>query len=587
MDDLRGLQYKPVRVLGEGSHGLVLLVEHVRLAKPFVMKLIQQKFLANKDVVGRFIAEAQRGAKLNHEAFAPIVDLGETQDGRTYFVMEYVEGNTLQQALQQRGAFPVDQALVLGLQLLDGLAAAHDAHLIHRDIKPANLFLTGRGRLKILDLGISKSIIDSGTGPNTAHGVAIGTPKYMSPEQAKGQPVTFATDLYAVALVLFEMLTGEAVFDGLNAQDLLRRHIFEPPPTLAERGRRPFAPSLEAILARALSKNPAERFQTAREMQAALHAVLETTRTDSGLAPSRRESMPPPTAAPIADATSHERERPTVRVSESVPPAAFATGHVSASNADRSSTRPVSADALVIGAASTQKQAIVIQQGSTADATARTEALAAVTDAQPVETGGATTRTHDELAVEPGTTVPGSRRRPSKALVFAAVFAAFGLVLGAVAALLLVLRTDHRAEPARASTPASVGTVTSVAASASGATPTAPSSSPSAVSAAESVSIAAPPSSSASLVKPAPAKPKPNNHYAAAVEAMNDGDLETADEEARLAVAGGGGTRALLLHARILEQRGKKAAARDIYRQILEKDPTMAAAVAGLKRCGG
>lgn len=550
MEDLRGLNYKPVRALGEGSHGVVLLVEHTRLAKPFVMKVIQQKFLANKDVVGRFIAEAQRGAKLNHEAFAPIVDLGETLDGRTYFVMEYVEGTTLQHALRDRGAFPLDQALVLGLQLLDGLAAAHDAHLIHRDIKPANLFLTTRGRLKILDLGISKSIIDSGTGPNTAHGIAIGTPKYMSPEQAKGNPVSYATDLYAVALVLFEMLTGEAAFDAPGAQELLRQHLFMQPPTLAQRSGRSFSPALEELIACALRKDPSERFQTARQMQAALHEVLEGTRAES----------------------AH------VVTPRSVPPSA--AGHENLPASDAAATRPVSGDALVIGSASTARQVVVNAAGTHADdATAQTEAMAALTDEKPVETGGATTRTHNDLATGDATVrEPARVGRPL--LLVAAIMGALAIMFASVAALIFVMRGTEKEKPAAAHR--DEPTAGSPSASAS---PPAPASViPSVVPSASSSASVEP----STTTKPVVAiKPKGSSHHQAAVDAMNAGDLETADSEARLAVAGGGGTPAQLLHAQILERRGKKAGAKEIYRQILEKDPTMAAAVAGLKRCGG
>lgn len=592
MEDLRGLNYKPVRALGEGSHGVVLLVEHTRLAKPFVMKLIQQKFLANKDVVGRFIAEAQRGAKLDHEAFAPIVDLGETHDGRTYFVMEYVEGITLQHALGDRGAFPLDQALVLGLQLLDGLAAAHDAHLIHRDIKPANLLLTTRGWLKILDLGISKSIIDSGTGPNTAHGIAIGTPKYMSPEQAKGQPVSFATDLYAVALVLFEMITGEPTFDGPTAQELLRHHIFNQPPTLAQRARREFPAPLEEIIAHALRKNPAERFQTAREMQAALHAVLESTRahlTPPILAP---RSAPPPSN----DRTTEERARPTVKLDESPPPPqAFPTAHYHVASSpppspDAASTRPVSANALLIGSGSTEKQAVFVHAGNRPeDATAKTEAFAAMTDAQPVETGGATTRTHDDV-VAVNTTERQRTTNGRPLLLIAAIMGAAAMILASIAALIFVVRaTDHGAPALSVPTP-SAGAPTSPATpvvASTTAAPLAPPPEPSAPAAASASSAATLPASATAKQPALPAKAKPSSHHQAAVDAMNAGDLETADSEARLAVAAGGGTPSQLLHAQILERRGKKAAAREIYRQILDKDPTMSAAVSGLKRCGG
>ena len=423
MEDLgRGLSYRAVRSLGEGSHGVVLLVQHTRLDKPFVMKLIQQKFLANRDIVARFIAEAQRGARLNHEAFAPIVDLGETQDGRTYFVMEYVEGSTLLDVLRTRGAMPIDQALVLGLQVLDGLGAAHDAHLIHRDIKPANLFITNRGRLKILDLGISKSILDSGTGPNTAHGVAIGTPRYMSPEQARGQAVTFSTDLYAVGLVLFELLSGTPAFDARETHEIIRQQVEVPAPTLAERTGRAFPAALEGLIARALRKQPAQRFQTAREMQQALHGVLETLRSTDGSAPPA-----PPFAAPMPmpmdDATIRNSRQMTVKVTQS------------------------SVEQLFAGVASTAPS-----EGPAAapdvDANAPTEMLEPIAD-----TAGATTRTHVDARPPDATPVPARSSRPI--LVLAALCGGLGVLVACVAAVVYLTRSPSPKKPPETTTPSS------------------------------------------------------------------------------------------------------------------------------------
>ena len=573
MEDLgRGLSYKAVRSLGEGSHGVVLLVQHTRLDKPFVMKLIQQKFLANSDIVSRFIAEAQRGARLNHEAFAPIVDLGETQDGRTYFVMEYVEGSTLLDVLRTRGALPIDQAVVLGLQLLDGLAAAHDAHLIHRDIKPANLFITNRGRLKILDLGISKSILDSGTGPNTAHGVAIGTPRYMSPEQAKGLKVTFATDLYAVGLVLFEMLAGVPAFDARDTAEIIRQQVEDPAPTLAQRTGRTFPAALEALIARSLMKVDTQRFQTAREMQHALHGVLEALRSPEAFRTSSPDvAFAPPAAPPMDDATIRNSRQVTVIASQ--PPV----------------------DAMFAGVASTTPSARP-PAGPLVDANAPTELLRTVTARPFTATGGATTRTHDDA--RPATAIASTSRSSRPILVVAALCGGLGVLVAGISAIVWIARgtTDDRASTASSaststavdptvSAPPSVVVLAPPSAQPSETSSAIPSATPSALpSATASASASTPPS--AVPKKPAPTA-KPPSHYQLAVEAMNGGDLDTADEEARLAVSQGGGISAQLLLAQILEKRGTKAAAREVYRQVLEKDPTMAAAVAGLKRCGG
>lgn len=268
------LPYEPLQILGDGAHGIVLLVRHKRLGKRFVMKLIHARYLADRELVTRFVAEAQRGARLDHEAFAPIVDLGETDDGRTYFVMEYVEGVTLQKALLERGALDAVDAVEVATQILEGLSAAHAAGIIHRDIKPSNVLLTNRRRVKILDLGISKSIVSTGTAATeTATGLAVGTPQYMAPEQAMGAAVSFATDVYAVGLVLFEMLTGRPPFDATGAQELMYRQLQTPPPKLSRYASRSFPRRLEAVVRRALRKKPADRFQTAAEMRDALRVL--------------------------------------------------------------------------------------------------------------------------------------------------------------------------------------------------------------------------------------------------------------------------------------------------------------------------
>ncbi|MBK7398951.1 MAG: protein kinase [Myxococcales bacterium] len=624
MEDLGPrLPYRVVRVLGEGSHGVVLEVEHKRLGKPFVVKLIQQRFSENRDVVQRFIAEAQRVARLDHEAFVPIVDLGETDDGRAYFVMEYVAGATLQQALRDRGQFPLVEGVTLATELLEGLAVAHQAQIVHRDIKPANLFVTARGRLKILDFGISKSMIDSGTGVQTAHGVAIGTPRYMSPEQAYGQQVSPATDLYAAALVLFEMLTGVPVFDGSDSKGILYAQIHTPAPSMRERTGRWFPEPIEAVIARALRKDPRERWQSAHEMATALRAALDQARAEA-----------PPGSL---DLTADERLRPTVRTSDRPP---------------EGTTRPIAAEALVVGAASTSQAIVVSYPAPSAmqvDATARTEALEVISPSvrppstpplasspyasapvasspyagAPLASSPASTPPPPYLASQPPaapayvpvdtpwvpapaaaeTTAPGpvsSGRTRSPIFLVAVFVGALGLALAAILGIVWVVRGGRDGERSTAASTLTPPSATSVVAPAteipSAPPPAVPPSSSLSVKAAPlvvakpvvSASASASASVSASVSASASASaPKVPSHYNAALEAMNAGDLEFADSEARLAVAQGGGVPAQLLLAQILERRGKKAAAREVYSKILETNPDMAAAVAGLKRCGG
>jgi len=537
VEDLGRLPYRPLHVIGDGAHGIVLLVEHKRLGKRFVMKLIQQRFLADREIVGRFIAEAQRGAHLQHEAFAPIVDLGETEDGRPYFVMEYVDGMTMQRALLERGALPVEEAVSLAMQVLDGLAAAHEAHIIHRDIKPANLFLTTRGRVKILDLGISKSILDAGSGPNTAAGLAVGTPKYMAPEQAVGGTVTYATDVYGVGLVLFEMLAGRPPFDGASAQELMYHQLQTPAPSLWERAQRWFPERVEDVVATALRKDPAMRFQTAREMFAALQLATH----------------PHP-----AERTTSEKARPTMRMIGAAPPPpeAYPTNHFAPA---------IPAPRHELANAPTQAMAVIPY---IARPTADALAAFSRTDSETIAAADA----------------PPARHRGSRGIVtLVAALAVSGLV--ATAVITTRARSADRGSSAASATaapPSASATVVPVLEMS--AAPSAPLASP------PSPPPSAAPSSSTNPVKsatPAPAKSNAALHYQAARDAMNGGDLATADSEARLAIANGGGSHAQLLLGQVLEQRGKKAAAREVYQQILDKDPTMSAAAAGVKRCSG
>ncbi len=565
MEDLGSrLPYRVIRVLGEGSHGVVLHVEHKRLGKPFVVKLIQQRFSTNHDVVARFIAEAQRVARLDHEAFVPIVDLGDTDDGRAYFVMEFVAGATLQQALRERGHFAIEEGVGLGLQLLDGLAVAHEAQIIHRDIKPANLFVTAKGRLKILDFGISKSMIDSGSGAQTAHGVAIGTPRYMSPEQAYGRPISAATDLYAAALVLFEMLTGTAVFDGNDAKAILWDQIHKEAPSMRARTGRWFSDELEAVVARALRKDPSERFQSAREMRAALAAALEASRRDAAQSP---------------DATTDERTKPTVRISNGgeLDPATRLGD-------TQGATRAISAEALVVGAASTAQAVLVNPTAPATDPTAQTEAIPLLPPpSRPPPPADSPTAA--AVASTESMATPPERRRP---LLLVGIF--LGTLAIGLSATLAVLHFTRESGPdkqsasgvkARESIPVSHVSVAAPATS----IPTTTTSAPLPPSTPAPAVHAAVPKGQPSAASSTSAKPK--GHYETAAEAMAAGDLDLADGEARMAVAEGGGTRAQLLLAQILERRGKKAAARDVYAKILESSPQLAAAVAGLKRCGG
>ena len=226
---------------------------------------------------GRFLREIKIAAQLQHPHILPLLDSGEA-DGFLYFVMPYIKGQSLRERLAREGELPVHEAVRLLTEVVDALVEAHAHGVVHRDIKPDNVMLSGRHAL-VTDFGVAKAISDA-TGRNTVTtlGVAIGTPTYMSPEQAAADPhVDHRSDIYSVGVMAFEMLSGRPPFVGSTPQQVLAAHVTEAPDSVSKR--RPAIPAtLEAVVMRCLAKRPADRFQTAAE----LYAALEPLATPSG-----------------------------------------------------------------------------------------------------------------------------------------------------------------------------------------------------------------------------------------------------------------------------------------------------------------
>jgi serine/threonine protein kinase len=284
---LDGTNYRAIARLGSGSMGEVLEAEHVTLNRRVVVKLLLPAFAEDAAMADRLRLEAQAAAGLaGHPNIVEVVDFGRTPGGRPYLVMERLVGRTLRQELRARGPWPVAEAIGLARQLLCGLGAAHRAGLVHRDIKPDNLLLCDRGadgqrRLKILDFGIVK--VSRGRGPAplalpTAEGMAIGTPRFLAPEQAKGGPIDSRADLYAAGCVLFWMLTGRDPFQHhVGLFPLLHAHVNEPPRPPSAAARQPISAALDRVVLRALAKKPEDRFCNAEAMMAALDALSRTS----------------------------------------------------------------------------------------------------------------------------------------------------------------------------------------------------------------------------------------------------------------------------------------------------------------------
>jgi eukaryotic-like serine/threonine-protein kinase len=270
-----GTHYRVVLRIGQGGMGSVYEVEHVELGKRFVLKALLPQFLERKDLVQRLRNEWRSLGKLEHPNIVSVSDAGVAKNGVPFYVMERLQGETLAAALKKRGRLPLVEALRIACEILEGLSAAHEIGVVHRDIKPPNIFLTQGGAAKVLDFGIAK-LTDGASLELTGRGIAIGTPRYMSPEQAAGEAVDGRADLYAVGLLLFEMIAGAGPFDGGDQNEVFLAHLTRQPPRLAT-----FAPGipaeLDGLTAKLLAKHPHERPATAGAAARALRGILRVT----------------------------------------------------------------------------------------------------------------------------------------------------------------------------------------------------------------------------------------------------------------------------------------------------------------------
>ena len=260
-------KYRIIEKIGRGGMGVVYRGVDETLDRQVAIKAISPD-LVEDDLVRRFRAEAVTLAKVNHQNIATVYELFRDED-RLLMVMELVSGQTFEQLIEQTGPMSVERAASLTGQILDALGHAHRAGIVHRDLKPANLMLTDSGIVKVMDFGIARV---SGTERMTSDGFMVGTPAYMAPEQVRGEDVDGRTDLYAVGVVFYRLLTGKLPFKAETAVAMIHSQLNDQP-TPARQLRADLPEWLDATLMRALAKRPADRFQTADEFRAALHPV--------------------------------------------------------------------------------------------------------------------------------------------------------------------------------------------------------------------------------------------------------------------------------------------------------------------------
>ena len=297
--------YLVTQKLGEGGMGSVYLAEHPSIGKKVALKVLHPEFSSNPEVAERFFTEAKAVNAIGHPNIVDIVDYGVIQapggrDRMVYFIMEYLSGTTLSQVIRAEAPLPPERALMIALQVADALAASHRTGIVHRDLKPDNIILISRGRerdfVKLLDFGIAKLTGGDGLSSHrTRTGLVLGTPAYMSPEQCEGKPnVDHRTDVYALGIVLYEMLVGRVPFIGEGYGDILVQHLTQRP--IEPSRYRMMSPHVEQVVMKALEKRADLRYPTMDEFTRAMADPVGYVESNGGLAGFLQRQLMPSSA---------------------------------------------------------------------------------------------------------------------------------------------------------------------------------------------------------------------------------------------------------------------------------------------------
>jgi len=333
-------KYEIEELIGEGAMGRVYKAKQLALGKPFAAKILAPHLLHDEQSQARFAAEAHNAASLNHPNCVSVLDYGQTPQGVAYIVMDYIKGVTLERIIAEQFPLAQERMIDLALQILAALIEAHGLGILHRDLKPENILvqqLRTHGELaKVLDFGIAKLMEDqTASGPGlTTQGMVCGTPEYMSPEQARGQKLDQRSDLYAVGVILYQMMTGRPPFESSSAVEVLHKHLNEEPiPPSRLLGTPPLA--LEAVCLRALAKDPNNRYATAAEFREELIGAnnqvppgIRCSRCDSEVRPEHRFCPSCGAEAPDRPRERTMRRHPSRGVAASDPQQKIATAEL-------------------------------------------------------------------------------------------------------------------------------------------------------------------------------------------------------------------------------------------------------------------
>lgn len=316
--------YKLLSPIGSGGMGEVYLADDTKLGRKVAIKFLNEKFGKDKDQLNRFIQEAKAASALNHHNLITVYEIGEI-DGSHYIAMEYIEGKTLRERMQQRLTF--DETLSIAVQTAEALSAAHHAGIIHRDIKPENIMIRSDGYVKVLDFGLAKLTDLAGSGGEdetkklvkTNPGVVMGTVAYMSPEQARGKTTDARSDVFSFGVVLYEMFTGKTPFSGETMTDTLASILgTEPPPLTSLEPHLPY--ELQRIIQKTLRKKRDHRYQSTRDLLVDLRELRDELRAEAKLEqtaiPNRAGADSGKTSAPNFSTSSGSSSRDSILLTE-------------------------------------------------------------------------------------------------------------------------------------------------------------------------------------------------------------------------------------------------------------------------------
>lgn len=312
--DILDGQFKIVQKIGTGGMGSVYKAEQPDMNRLVAIKILHPKLAGRKDLVSRFRREARAMSQLTHPNTVKVFMYGELpEDGSLYIVMEFLEGKNLNQTVRRGGPLPPERAIPIMVPICYALHEAHEMGIVHRDLKPENIFLCNQGGIddfpKVLDFGLAK-VTEQQMRPGsiilTQEGMVFGTPEFMSPEQAQGKTLDARSDIYSLAVILYEVLTGKLPFEAKTPMEYIQKHVTATPIPLSKRvPDRQFDPGLETVIARALEKKPENRWQDAKEFADSL--ALYAGGSSVGATPSAVSRPPPAPSIPDTPST-----KPTV-----------------------------------------------------------------------------------------------------------------------------------------------------------------------------------------------------------------------------------------------------------------------------------